>query len=131
MGRLAQIPIPPPISGRITIVGVCGTGKSTLAANLTKHGYDAHECLQEHSFIQDMWRRISRPQILIVLQAEYKTVLARQYTDITHEIYADEYRKLANARANARILVNTDKLNAAQVAAFVISSLAPYRLGRV
>src|SRR5450756_723826 len=98
MGRMAAIVIPPAVDGRIAVVGVCGSGKSTLAAALRLHGYDARECAQEHSYIPDMWQRISRPQVLVYLAASLNVVLSRLCSYVTVELYQEQLTKLAHAR---------------------------------
>ena len=128
MAHLADIPVPPPISGRITIVGVCGSGKSTLASRLRREGWDARECQQEHSYILDMWRRISRPQVLVLLHAELQTILSRDYMYMTPQLYQDELARLAGAFAHAAILIHTDYLSAGQVFIYVVSYLSLHRI---
>lgn len=128
MGRLAAIVIPPAIDGRIAVVGVCGSGKSTLAAALRLHGYEARECAQEHSYIPDMWQRISRPQVLVYLAATHKMVLSRLCSYVTAELYQEQVNRLAHARAHASIYVNTDDLTAEQVLVKVLIGLAPYHI---
>ena len=130
MGRLAAIVIPPAVDGRIAVVGVCGSGKSTLAAALRLHGYDARECAQEHSYIPDMWQRISRPQVLVYLAASLNVVLSRLCSYVTIELYQEQLTKLAHAREHASIYVNTDNLSADQVLSQVITGFEPYHIGR-
>ena len=128
MGRLAAIVIPPAIDGRIAVVGVCGSGKSTLAAALRLHGYDARECAQEHSYIPDMWQRISRPQVLVYLAATHNMVLSRLCSYVTAELYQEQVNKLSHARAHASIYVNTDDTPAEQVLLQVLTGLSPYHI---
>jgi|WetSurMetagenome_2_1015567.scaffolds.fasta_scaffold639482_2 gluconate kinase len=124
MGHLADIPIPPAIEGHIAVVGVCGSGKSTLAAALRMQGYDARECSQEHSYIADMWQRISRPQVLVYLEASYAVVLTRLYSYVTPEVYQDQLQKLAHALAHASVYVNTDDQAPEQVLEQVLTYLS-------
>ncbi|MHB1357755.1 MAG: hypothetical protein ACYCZF_17440 [Anaerolineae bacterium] len=131
MGHLADIPILPAITGHIAVVGVCGSGKSTLAAALRLHGYNARECSQEHSYIQDMWQRISRPQVLIYLAASYSKVLARLCSYVTAELYQEQLEKLAHARAHANIYVNSDDLTAEQVLSQVLADLTSRCVARL
>ena len=128
MGRLAAIVIPPAIRGRIAVVGVCGSGKSTLATALRLHGYEARECAQEHSYILDMWQRISRPQVLVYLAATHCMVLTRLCSYVTVELYQEQLNKLAHAQAHASFYVNTDDLTAEQVLLHVLTGLLPYHL---
>jgi len=59
---------------RIVVVGPCGSGKTTLVEALRELGYEARECVQEHSHVADMWRRISRPDVLIFLGISLESV---------------------------------------------------------
>ena len=49
----------------IGIVGPCAAGKSTLVADLAKHGYRTRHIAQEHSHVKDMWQRLTNPDLLI------------------------------------------------------------------
>ena len=52
----------------IAIVGVCASGKSTLAKALRERGYNARQVLQEHSYVPYMWQRITRPTCRCIRQ---------------------------------------------------------------
>ena len=75
---LLDLAISPLIPGRIAVVGVCASGKSTLVAALCTLGYDARQCGQEHSHVPDMWQRLSRPQVLVYLHGSDGVVLSRR-----------------------------------------------------
>jgi gluconate kinase len=109
-------------------VGVCGSGKSTLAAALRQAGYDARECGQEHSYIPDMWQRISRPQVLVYLAASLEKILTRLYSYMTPEVYWQQMQILEHARIHASIKINTDELDAGQVLEQVLIGLAGYHM---
>lgn len=128
MSILDSIPLPFIIPGRIGIVGVCGSGKSSLAQRLRGSGYDARECLQEHSFIADMWRRITRPEILVYLYASHRVVLERLETYLDDISYSEELRKLAHARLRANLWLSTDHLNLDSVYHAVLSFLLTRRV---
>lgn len=105
---------------RIVIVGPCGAGKTTLATNLTTRGYDAHDCAQEHSHVQSMWQRIAQPDLLLYLDASLATIRTRLGVD-WEQAYLDEMnRRLADARAHADLVLNTDPLSREQVLARVL-----------
>lgn len=108
---------------QIAIVGPCGAGKTTLQDNLVRLGYDARAIAQEHSGAQTMWQRVTRPDILIYLDAALATINARR--GVTWEQnYLDEMnRRLAHARAHAHCFLGTDNLTPAQVCARVIEFL--------
>lgn len=106
----------------IVIVGVCGSGKTTLARSLTAMGYNAHSCAQEHSYVPYLWRRRD-PDCLIYLDASLE--LVRHRLDVTwSETYlSDERNRLANAHQNCYIYVNTDRLTAQEVLDTVVRAL--------
>jgi len=63
--------------GRISVVGPCASGKSTIVRALRMHGYDAHVTSQEHSAVPDLWKR-QEPAVLIALQADLESVRLRR-----------------------------------------------------
>ena len=110
---------------RISIVGPCAAGKSTLARNLQARGYAAEDCGQEHSGVQTMWQRIARPDVLIYLEVSLPAIHARLGVN-WGQAYLDEMnRRLTDARANAQCYVDTNPLTPEQVcdrvAEFLIS----------
>jgi deoxyadenosine/deoxycytidine kinase len=100
---------------RIAIVGPCGAGKTTLARNLQVLGYDAQECVQEHSHVQAMWQRIAHPDVLIYLDASLATIHARLRVDWEQGYIDEQKRRLTHARAYAHLFLNTDGLSIEQV----------------
>lgn len=100
---------------RITIVGPCAAGKTTLARNLQALGYDAEECAQEHSHVQMMWQRLACPDVLIYLDASLLTIRARLRVD-WEQNYLDELnRRLTHARAHAHFILDTNNLSIEEV----------------
>jgi len=114
---------PPLIKGRIAIVGVCASGKSTLAKGLCAKGYDARQCAQEHSYVPDMWRRLARPEILVYLDASLETVRSRRQIDYGQEYWEEQQRRLAHAREHCDIYIQTDSLNENEVLDRVLEAL--------
>lgn len=105
---------------QIVVVGPCAAGKSTLVANLRPKGYRIRVCGQEHSFVPDLWKRFSRADILIFLDAELPTIAQRQgRTDWTAERLAEQRQRLEHARAHCDLYLPTDALTREQVAAQV------------
>jgi cytidylate kinase len=94
---------------KIVIVGPCASGTTTLAENLRRVGYDAHACAQEHSYVPDMWR-MSRPDVLIYLDATMDTIRRRRDVSWGEERLAAEKERLAHARGHCNLYLPTDDL---------------------
>ncbi|MBV6394739.1 MAG: hypothetical protein HFACDABA_00306 [Anaerolineales bacterium] len=108
---------------RIGIVGPCGSGKSTLIAALEARGYTCRHIAQEHSYVKDMWKRISNPDVLIFLEASFIVSTARRKLNWNESDYAEQLRRLAHAHQHADLIVDTDPLAPEQVAARVLEFL--------
>ena len=101
---------------RVGIVGVCGSGKTSLVWRLRQAGYDAAEIAQEHSYVPDMWQRIHPPDVLIFLDAAYETVMRRRPNPLmTPRLYDEMRRRLQHAREHADLVIATDGLDEDQV----------------
>jgi deoxyadenosine/deoxycytidine kinase len=96
---------------KIAIVGPCAAGKSTLEINLKKLGYDAHAIAQEHSGVQTMWQRITRPDLVIYLDANIATINARRKANWEPAYLAEMNRRLTHARTHADFFLDTNNLS--------------------
>lgn len=94
---------------------------------LRKHGYPVRHIAQEHSFVQDMWRKISRPDILIYLAVSYENTRVRRNLSWTESEYQEQLRRLEHARRNADLVIETDELTIAAVEAEALRFLAHYQ----
>jgi len=102
---------------RIVVVGPCAAGKSTLVGNLSPRGYNIRSCAQEHSCAPQLWKRFSKAEILIFLDAELPTIARRQQRSGWTQARLDEQRlRLAHARAHCDLYLPTDDLSRTQVA---------------
>jgi guanylate kinase len=110
-------------SDKVGIVGPCAAGKSTLVSALSKRGYEAKHIAQDHSFVDDMWQRLTNPRVLIYLSVSYSTTLARRNMNWTRNEYAEQLRRLAHAHAHADYILETDDLTPDEVLEFVVSYL--------
>ena len=99
----------------IGIVGPCASGKSTLIAGLTRLGYRTRHIAQEHSYVKDMWQRLTNPDILIFLDVAYPTTCQRRKLDWTESDWQEQQHRLSHARAHADLYLDTDKLVAEEV----------------
>lgn len=106
---------PPGTRPLIGVVGPCGSGKSTLIAGLERHGYACRHIAQEHSYVQAMWQKIAKPDILIFLDASFRVSTARRQLTWQPADHDEQYRRLAHARQHAQIVIDTDHLTPAQV----------------
>lgn len=102
----------------IAVVGVCASGKSTLAAGLRALGWNARQVLQEHSYVPYMWQRITNPDILIYLDCTLDTTrLRRKNPDFPDWMHANERHRLRHARAHCDLYIATDDLTPEEILA--------------
>lgn len=99
----------------IAIVGPCGSGKTVLADGLQQHDYNARQIAQEHSFVQDMWQVLTKPDILIYLDAGFETCTERKAMNWKRHEFKEQLRRLSHAREHCDIYLLTDDLSTRQV----------------
>ncbi len=99
----------------IGVVGVCASGKSTLIRLLTDRGYRCRHIAQEHSYVQNMWKRLTNPDILIFLEVSYTKTLTRKKLNWTIDEYNLQLQRLGNAYENADIRILTDDITPGQL----------------
>jgi deoxyadenosine/deoxycytidine kinase len=101
----------------IGVVGPCGAGKSTLTDALDAHGFTTRHIAQEHSYVKDMWKRITNPDVLIFLQASFPVTSQRKgkLFHWSEAEYNEQQRRLAHAREHADLLIGTDHLSIQEV----------------
>jgi hypothetical protein len=109
---------------RIGIVGPCTAGKSTLIKNLETLGLQARHIAQEHSYVQNMWKRLTNPDILIFLDVSYPMSMQRRKINWTIEEYQEEQRRLTHARTHADFYLFTDSLNQQEVLEAVLGFIS-------
>jgi guanylate kinase len=110
-------------SAVIGVVGPCTAGKSTLIQRLLQEGLIIHHIAQEHSYVQNMWRKITNPDILIYLDVSYAESLRRRKLNWTEEEFFEQFRRLQNARLEAHYYLLTDGLLPEEVAQKVLGFL--------
>lgn len=106
---------PPKKTPLVGIVGPCGAGKSTLAKGLQHSGWQARAIAQEHSYVKDMWQRLTKPDILVFLQASCKVGGERRKMQWTESEWEEQQRRLTHARGNAHFFLDTDLLDIKEV----------------
>jgi cytidylate kinase len=114
---------PPSNKLLIGIVGPCGSGKTTLITGLEKYGYVCRHIAQEHSYVQAMWQIITKPNILIYLNASFPVSTRRRRLNWQEKDYEEQLRRLNHARQHANLLIDTDDLTPAQVLQKVLDYL--------
>jgi len=112
---------------KVAVVGVCASGKSTLARGLRRAGYDAVDVAQEHSDVPYMWQAITKPAVLIYLDASDETVAQRSPQRGTVRFLPAQRARLAHARAHATAIISVDRRNADHVLEIALRLLADLR----
>ena len=110
----------------IGIVGVCASGKTTLIAELKQLGYNCRHIAQEHSYVKDMWKRMTNPDLLIYLEASYPATIERRKLNWSESEYSEQLRRLEHARVNADIVINTNSLTSAEVLEAALAQIAAH-----
>lgn len=99
----------------IGIVGPCGSGKSTLLAGLERSGFRCRHIAQEHSYVPSMWQKITKPDLLIFLNASFEICTQRRKLNWMKTDYDEQQRRLAHARQHANLIIETDALTTDEV----------------
>lgn len=110
----------------IGVVGPCASGKSTLINHLEEQGYQARHIAQEHSFVQDMWQRVTDPDVLIYLDISYEESIHRRpqnYNEKDHQVQLD---RLRHARTHADLYIHTDNQSIGEIENQVLAFLAKF-----
>ena len=107
----------------IAIVGPCAAGKSSLARGLAEHGIRAKQVVQEHSFVPEMWQVIAQPDFLIYLDASFQACSQRKNLNWQRRDYDEQLIRLAHARENCDLLVQTDGQSEAAILEDVLNKL--------
>ena len=100
---------------KIGVVGPCASGKSTLKSGLSKTEFITVQIAQEHSYVHDMWRRLTNPDVLIYLDVSYPVTKTRRKLYWTEKEYLIQVNRLNNARENADLYINTDNISPSEV----------------
>ena len=90
---------------------------------LRELGYEARECVQEHSYVPTMWQKISRPDVLIYLDASRATIAQRRSADWSERYLTKLNHRLSHARQHCDLYVYTDDLTEEEVLGRVLGFL--------
>lgn len=114
---------------QIKVVGVSGSGKSTLVRALRAAGYDAKPVSQEHSGVPTLWREMGLPRVLIYLDVSLAAQRARrQDVSWSEEARAIEVERLADARANADLRIDTSEQTPQEVSKIALAWLGTQKI---
>lgn len=108
------------------VVGPCGAGKSSLVAGLKLYGFHVRHIAQEHSYVPDMWKRLTNPDLLIYLEVSYENTVLRRYLDWTRDEYNQQLHRLRHARQYADYIVDTNQSTLEGVIELVLAIINPY-----
>jgi hypothetical protein len=113
----------------IGVVGSCGAGKSSLVAGLKAEGFLARHIAQEHSYVPDMWKRLTNPDILIYLDVTYENTILRRKLDWTYDEYIEQQCRLRHARLHADLFLDTNPITAQEVLDTALSFINSFHQG--
>jgi thymidylate kinase len=108
---------------RIAVVGPCSAGKSLLVAELRRQGYEARQPAQEHSYVADMWQRLTQPDLLIYLDVNLEAALARRPTTTTPQRLLEQQERLSHARQHCDFYLDTSGMTVDEVKTAVLQFL--------
>lgn len=107
---------------RVAVVGVCGSGKTTIVGRLRERGYEAYVVGQEHSVIPDLWNHL-QPDRVVYLHASLGTVRERRGQDWPSWIYQLQEQRLRGAREHSHVIVDTGSLSVEETVERVVDAL--------
>lgn len=110
----------------IGVVGPCGAGKSSLVSGLLANGFSVRHIAQEHSYVPDMWKRLTNPDILIYLDVSYENTILRRKLDWTPDEYAEQLHRLRHARQHADLYLDTNSLTVLEVRDYALSFISSF-----
>ena len=121
------MPDPDPAAGkhlRVAVVGPCSSGKSTLTNVLKTAGYEARHPAQEHSYVPDMWQRVTKPDLLIYLDVDYANARTRRpHIDGGPKRLKEQHFLLRHAREHCDFYLDTSGLSVGEVETAVLTFL--------
>lgn len=89
-------------------------------------GFHCRHIAQEHSYVQDMWQRLTNPDVLVYLSVSYEKTLHRRNLNWNEREYQVQIDRLKHAREHANVFVDTDLLSPEEVCKSVIHSIEKY-----
>ena len=108
---------------KIAIVGPCASGKTTLATRLRREGYSPRQIVQEHSYVAEMWKLLTMPDLLIFLDASFATCNRRKALNWLENEDLEQRRRLRHAEEHCDLYIETDSLTSDEVLRTVLQTL--------
>lgn len=108
---------------KIGVVGPCAAGKTTLIVALKTLGYRVHHIAQEHSYVADMWQRISNPDVLVYLDVSYSISMQRRPMNWSEGEFLEQVHRLVHARQHANLYIDSNNLTPNEVLRKVLDFL--------
>lgn len=91
---------------------------------LRDHGFQVSQVSQEHSYVPDMWLRVTKPDVLIFLDAGLASIRRRRDDDQWPEWLREaQVERLRHARSHCDLYVLTDQLPPEKVLQLVLAFL--------
>lgn len=78
-------------------------------------GMEFRHIAQEHSYVGDMWKRITDPDVLIFLEADYAAIMERKSINFSMKEYQEQMRRLQHAHEHADLIINTTHLTPSEI----------------
>lgn len=113
----------------VGLVGPCKAGKTLLKRGLSTMGYPIKHIAQEHSYVQNMWQKIAKPDVLIYLDVSFPVTLKRSSLHWHEGEYQEQLRRLTHAREHADLIIHTDDLTPQQVLTQAVEFLSALEEG--
>jgi hypothetical protein len=107
----------------VGLVGPCKAGKTVLKRGLLTRGYQVKHIAQEHSYVQEMWKKIANPDVLVFLEVSYPITLERSSLSWSKHEYEEQLRRLSHAREHADLVIETDEKTPEQILKIVLDYL--------
>ena len=82
-----------------------------------------HHIAQEHSYVADMWQRISKPDVLIYLDVSYANSMQRRPMNWKEADFIEQVHRLQHARQHASLYIDSNELSPGEVLQKVIDYL--------
>jgi deoxyadenosine/deoxycytidine kinase len=109
----------------IAVVGPCASGKTTLVEGLFRHGLKARQIAQEHSYVPQMWEILTKPDILIYVDASFESCTERKKLNWALKDYERQKERLTHARQHCDIYLDTEGISAEEALERVLEALKP------